>query len=253
MSDGVAPMRPLPVPGRRRVGLAASAAVAVALVLLPPLVTLARRDEWAEALQFSILAVVGPALVVVGAPWRALRLPPSLLDRLAAGRRRHRELIRSLGFLVADLAVMVVWRTPAAVDALSSRPWLVVVEAVCLLAFGIGLWLELVDSPPLAPRSAHPRRAVLAALAMWTIWTVAYMVAMSHAPWYTAFHHRAGTGLSASADRQLSAIVLWTTAAVAFIPVVFWNLVQWLRDEDDPDDELVSLLREERRRSTGAR
>ncbi len=213
---------------------------------------LAGRDEWAEALQFSIFAVVGPALVVMGAPWRALRVAPSALGRLAAGRRRHPEMLRSLGFLGADLAVVVLWRTPAAVDALSSRRWLVGVEAASLVAVGVGLWLELVESAPLVPRSPHPRRCALAALAMWTIWAIAYVEAMSQTPWYRGFHHVAGSGLSATADRQLSTAILWAVTAGAFMPVIFWNLVQWLRNEEDPDDELYRLLREERKRSAGA-
>lgn len=86
---------------------------------------------------------------------------------------------------------------------------------------------------------------------MWTIWTIAYVEAMSTAPWYRAFRHVAGSGLSASADHQLSAAVLWAVTAAAFMPVIYWNLVQWLRNEDDPDDELYRLMREERRRSAG--
>ncbi len=181
----------------------------VAVAMVPPLGTLAGRYEWVEALQFAVFAVVAPALVVMGAPWRALGLTPSALGRLAAGRRRHPEMLRSLGFLGVDLAVVVLWRTPAAVDALSSRRWLVGVEAASLVVVGAGLWLELVESAPLVPRSPYPRRAALAALAMWTIWTIAYVEAMSTAPWYRGFHHVAGSGLSASADHQLSAAVLW--------------------------------------------
>jgi len=121
------------ITGRRSAWLAPCGVVLVAVAVLPPLGTLAGRYEWVEALQFSIFAVVGPALVVMGAPWRALGLTPSALGRLAAGRRRHPEMLRSLGFLCADLAVVVLWRTPAAVDALSSLRWLVGVEAASLV------------------------------------------------------------------------------------------------------------------------
>ena len=251
MSRGVATTRPLRIPGPAHTWLAASGALLVTVALIPPLATQAGRYEWVEALQFAIFAVAGPALVVLGAPWRRLRLAAPL-GRLEAGRLRHRELLRSLGFLAVYLAAVVVWRTPAAVDAVSSRHWLVVVEAFTLLIAGTGFWLELVESPPLIPRSPHPRRAVLAALSMWTIWAVAYVEAMSDASWYRGFRHVAGIGLSASADRQLSTAVLWVVTAAAFMPVIFWNLVQWLRNEEDPDDELYRLLRESRRRSTGA-
>ncbi len=239
------------IPNHRSAWLAACGVLLVAVAILPPLGTLAGRYEWVEALQFAILAVVAPALVVMGAPWRTLRVRPSTLDRLADGRRRHPEMLRSVGFLCVDLVVIVLWRTPAAVDALSGRRWLVAVEAASLVVVGAGLWFELVESAPLVPRSPYPRRVALAALAMWTIWTIAYVEAMSTAPWYRVFHHVAGSGLSGSADHQLSAAVLWAVTAGAFMPVIFWNLVQWLRSEDDADDELHRLLREERRRSAG--
>ncbi len=50
------------------------AIVLLILCLVPPLATQARRYEFAEAIQYSILGVVIPALVAVGAPWRRLGL-----------------------------------------------------------------------------------------------------------------------------------------------------------------------------------
>jgi cytochrome c oxidase assembly factor CtaG len=230
---------------------AAGGVALVVVALVPPVSAWADRYEAVEALRFSIFAVIAPALVVIGAPWAVLRPAPPALIRLADGRRRHPAFLLSLGFLALDLAVLVSWRSPLFVDAVSRHRWLAIIEAASLLIVGVGLWLELVESPPLIPRSARPRRALLAALAMWTVWTVAYLQAMANSAWYRGFHHVAGNGLSAAADRQISTIVLWAVAALVFMPVIFWNLVQWLRSEDDPDDELYRLLREERRRSAG--
>jgi len=67
-------------------------------------------------------------------------------------------------------------------DALARQPALVVAEAVTLLAAGAAIWLEIVDSPPVAPRLPRPQRAAVAALAMWSIWIVAYVLgSASHA------------------------------------------------------------------------
>jgi hypothetical protein len=33
------------------------------------------------------------------------------------------------------------------------------------------------------------------------------------------------------------------------MPVIFWNLYFWLRNDEDPDDELFRLMKEERRRA----
>lgn len=254
MSEGAATLRPLDPAARWRGWCLLAALVALAVVLVPPLSAVARRTEYAQALQFSLLAIIVPALVVLGAPWRWLGLarnasPPRLVDRVAAGRQRHRELPRSLAFIACDLGVAVAWHTPAAVAASTRHGWLAPLEAASLLIFGLGLWLELVESPPLAPRSGYLRRAVLTAFAMWAFWVLAYVSGLSINGFYRNFHH-VGGGLSASADQQIASAVLWFVSSLAFAPLVFWNAFQWLKTEEDPDIELLALTRDDRRRGT---
>ena len=233
--------------------------------LIPPLAPWARHYEFAEALQFSFFAIVIPALAVIGSPWALLGLASSgpdpidddgqplaepgasgPADRLARARRRHPEILRAASFGCLYLAGAILWRTPFAVDGLVRHPWLVAVEAATLVAVGVGLWLELVESPPLTPRLPRPARVAMAAVSMWAIWVLAYLVGLSHASWYPAYPHHAGTGLSLSADQQLTTGMMWFVSACAFIPVVYWNLVRWLQSEDDPDEELHHLMRQER-------
>jgi cytochrome c oxidase assembly factor CtaG len=228
--------------------------------LAPPLATEARRVEWVEALQFAALAFGVPALVVLGAPWRRLGLAapvdgppdaegvavvecPAWADRVAASRRRHRQPARALGFLLLEIAAVVVWRVPATVDALAHHGWVAPVEAVTLVPAGIGLWLELVASWPLAPRIARPQRMAVAAVAMWVVWVSAYVVGLAHGPVYRAFPHTTGRGLSVAADESVTTGVLWFLSLCAYFPVIFTNLVVWLRGDDDPDEALDRLVR----------
>jgi len=90
---------------------------------------------------------------------------------------------------------------------------------------------------------------VLAAFSMWAFWILAYVTGLSNHGFYHNFHHAAG-GLSAAADQQIGSVVLWFVAAAAFIPVIFWNALTWLQSEEDPDTELHTLARAERRRGT---
>jgi hypothetical protein len=83
---------------------------------------------------------------------------------------------------------------------------------------------------------------------MWTMWTIAYLVGLSHNGWYSAYANVSGRVVSVAADQQIMAGLLWAVAAFTFLPVIFFNLMAWLRDEQDPDEELASLTREERRR-----
>jgi cytochrome c oxidase assembly factor CtaG len=220
--------------------------VLIALVLTPPLAGWARQYDWAEAFQFVVLALVSPALFVAGAPWDRIGLGRLALA-LADGRRRHPERLRSFALVAAALACMVTWRLPAVVNWLRSEGWPLALETVSLGTAGVVLWLECITSPPLVPRSTRPVRMALCALSMWTVWVLAYLVAMSRGDWYQAYHHNAG--LSLAMDQQLAAAVMWVVAGACFIPLVFWQLMQWLRSEEDPDEELHRLVREERRRA----
>jgi cytochrome c oxidase assembly factor CtaG len=254
------------VPDRRR-WLAVAGVALVAASLVPPVATLARQYVFAESAQFAVFAMAGPALIVLGAPWRFLRLSragegaaagalaseaasPGIapLDRLAAIRRQQRSFLRAAAFLLVFIATCLVWRLPPVVDALARHPILVVPELVTLLAAGIGLWLELVSSPPLAPRLPNPQRAAVAALAMWSTWAVAYALGFANHAVFGAYD-RAGSGLSAVADQQIAVGLVWAVSAFCFMPIIFVTMLAWLKDSDDPDEELQRLARDEHQRA----
>lgn len=226
-----------------------AAGVAVVLVFVPPVWGAAHHYVFAEAAQFCLAAFAVPGLFVVGHPWtragRTSRLW-SIADRLGRARQRHPSLARSLAFVAVQVAAVVAWRTPAAVDALSRHGWLVAVEVVSLAIAGVGLWLELVVSPPLSPRLERPWRAALAAACMWAMWIVAYMLAFAHGSWYSTLRH-ADAPLGFAADQQIAAGVLFFGGLLAFMPVVFADVLAWMRSEGDPDAELRRLVRAERR------
>jgi len=89
---------------------------------------------------------------------------------------------------------------------------------------------------------------VVAAVAMWATWVVAYLLGFSHVSWFPAYHHRAGHGLSLVADQALATGILWAAAGLTFVPVVFVNLIRWLSHDEDPDEELRRLTKTEMRR-----
>lgn len=245
--------------------LALGAAVLAIASLLPPAATYARQYVFAEALQFAVFAIVTPALLVLGAPWRLLRVSrrqpaqgaqptgsgaapvhqkpggASSAGRLALTWRR--PAIRAGGFLLLFAGVSVAWRLPVTVDALARQGALTVLELVTLAAAGTAFWLELVESPPHAPRLTHLQRAVFATLAMWITWVHAYVLGFSHVAWFHAYAHAAGTGMSAVADQEIATGTLWAVAALSFIPVIFASMVVWLTDTEDPDDELRTVVR----------
>jgi cytochrome c oxidase assembly factor CtaG len=250
-----APGGPPSLPGWRRL-LGVTGPVLVLACLLPPLDTLGRRYVFAESLQFCVFAMAGPALIVLGAPWRFLRLSrpagpgePGPADRLAAARRDNRSFGRAAVFLIAFVAVCLAWRLPPVLDALARQPALIAPEALTLLAVGTGLWLELVDSPPLAPRLPRPGRAAVAALAMWSTWAVAYVLGFaSHAIFHA--YDGAGSGLSAVADQEIAVGLVWAVAGACFVPVVITSMLGWLAGGEDADEEFQRVFRDENQRAT---
>ena len=248
----------------RRSWLAAAAVVLIVVCLVPPAGVYARRYVFVESLQFAAFAAAIPALLVLGAPWRRLSSIWPLGSVLRGARRPGGPRRRGSGsgsdsgsgflpgaaVLLAYLGVLIAWRLPASVNALATLPGLVVLEMASLVGVGSALWLELVESPPLLPRLARPLRAAFAAVAMWTIWILAYILGFSHVAWFGAYTH---PGLSSVADQQIATWTLWAIPAFCFVPVVYVAAMTWLKDTEDPDEGLRALVHAEQPQSRPGR
>jgi cytochrome c oxidase assembly factor CtaG len=225
------------VPRRRpRLWFAAVAAVLVVASLLPPADALERRYLFAESIQFCVFALAAPALAVLAVPWSMVSPGAGRLRGRAEVNRSTRRLspfTTSGCYLIAWVVACVAWRLPPVLDGLARHPVLAVPEAVTLCAAGTGLWLVLAGPPPLAPRLTRPQRAVVAALAMWSIWVIAYILGFARDSVVHAYDG-AGSHLVTVADQEITAFVLWAAAAAAFLPVVFTAVLTWLRDGSEP-------------------
>jgi len=227
-----------PAPSRpwsARPWLTAAGIALIVACLVPPLSVLARRYLFVESIQFCVFAMAAPALVVLGAPWPLVRVWPAadrLAHRLARARRPRASFVLVLGYLAAWAAVCLCWRLPPVLDGLARYPVLIVAEAVTLCAAGIGLWLELVPSPPLAPRLARPQRACVAVLAMWFTWAVAYVLGFAAHPVVGAYD-RAGSHLGTVADQEITVFLVWAVAGACFIPVIVVMGLTWLKESSE--------------------
>ncbi|HEY5266569.1 MAG TPA: cytochrome c oxidase assembly protein [Acidimicrobiales bacterium] len=236
------------------------------LFIIPPLSTWSSQYEFVQAIQFSSFAIVVPALLVIGRPWRWLGLAsgeplqigsdgeliamasPRLLDRAALRRTKHQSHQKVIVLLIVFMVQAIVWRLSPVVNALGHHKWLAIVESLSLIVAGVLLWIELIESMPLSPSATRPYRIGVSLVATWTVWVVAYVMAMSHNSWNPVLAPHASLVLSRSADQQLAAALMWFLSAVAFVPLVFLNLFRWLRSEEDPSDELYQLVRKEQAR-----
>lgn len=212
--------------GRAR-SLLAPAAVAAALAfVLPPISTDARHYAAVQALQFVIFAVVAPALLVLG--WPGGSAWHQLAGRLARGRPE----VRAAAGLLPFMALVIIWRLPAVLATLARDPALTLVELVTLLVAGSAVWLDLAGPSGLGAPSPRPLRATVAAIAMWTIWIIAYITAMSSGSLLPAW---------SAGDTQVAAAIMWAVPGIGFVPVIYVMITTWLAERDDPDKELDGM------------
>ncbi len=232
---------------RRRDWFAVAALAVIVVAVTPPLEPDARRYVLAEAIQFAIVALAFPALLALASPieWLARFWDERRLAKVSARRdsvrTERRGLVRLLARVIVFLTAVIIWRLPVSVDALSRTPGLIAAEIATFAIVGVALYSELVQSPPLPPMVTAGQRIVPSAVAMWVIWILAYLVGFSHSVFYPAVHPTR-PGLSVVADQELATGALWLAAAAAFLPVIFTNLLRFLRGDDEVHDEVARIV-----------
>ncbi|HWD24819.1 MAG TPA: cytochrome c oxidase assembly protein [Acidimicrobiales bacterium] len=225
------------------------ATVSVVASFAPPLRSAARHYVVFESLQFALLALVTPALVVVGAAW-ADRSPnrrsPSFLDHWSRSKKTGFRGV--LPALLAYIGALVVWQLPGVVDAVQTTPALTVLEGVAFFIAGTRLWSELVSTPQTSTSTGRAGRIGLAVLPMWTIWVLAYFIGFARSTWFPSLTHPS-TVISTLADQQFATGLLWTVSAMVFLPVIFSNFIGFLSDDGDLGGEPRRFPRREHRTS----
>ena len=246
--------------------LACGAVALWLLAVIPPVLSLTGDYEFVQSTQFCLFAVVIPALLVVGAPWRWFGLasleeplvdndgnqitatPARPLDRWVQSRALRKGYRRAVTLLLIFVAQTILWRSAPVVDELIRHPWLSIAESITLVIGGVFFWLELVESVPFRPTTPRPYRIGVAAIAMWTVWVIAYLMAMAQNTWYSGFRHVSARLFSLAVDQQVTTALMWFLSASAFLPIIFSNLNRWLQAEEDPDEELYQLVRRDHSR-----
>jgi putative membrane protein len=234
------------------------------LAVVSPMGYWSYRFIWARSLQDVILAIVTPALIVLGAPWRplsrGLRLdgrlrqwdprPAGEADDDDAARRNRAAGWRAwpIAVAVAFCAIWWAWHLPAFFDAALHSPVVYALEVTSYLAVGTLLWLQLIDSPPLRPQLSPLRRVglLLGVAASGTVLGLIRVYGSGLAyPAYLGFRHHV---LSVISDQQVGGAVLWVIPLVPFSIVAVALAVGWL-SEDESEATAADFDRLLRRKS----
>jgi cytochrome c oxidase assembly factor CtaG len=215
--------------------------VVVLVALASPLDALSERLFWAHMTQHVLLLVVAPPLIVLARPWVRLWRVLPLPARQSFGRslaRGHLSPLRRLGaWLGAPLptfvlfcGVVLVWHIPALFDATLESEALHAVEHTLFFATALMFWKQAIDSPPLHAPLSDPWRMAYVVGAMVAMWLLAIVLALEPHALYAPYVHEATRpgGLSALADQQMAAGVMWVPGSITFVIVLFVNLHRWL-------------------------
>jgi putative membrane protein len=229
--------------GRRRRETAFYAGVLTLLVALePPFDSLADRSFAVHMCQHVLLLSVVPPLVVLGRPWPRMWMPFPPAARRAAARSlarggwsaplrlAARTLTQPPVALVLMSTALVVWHLPALYDAAVDSEPIHLAEHASFLVTALLFWGPLLEAPPVKARIDHMRRAAYLGLAAVPGWVLAIVLAFAHHPLYPAYAalaHRPA-GLSALADQQIAAGVMWVPGSLAYFVAFVVYVYRWL-------------------------
>jgi putative membrane protein len=195
--------------------------VAVLLIaLLSPLDDLALQLQWAHMVQHVLLLVVAPPLVVLARPWETATagFGPRLRRVLSAPRdaltTQGRRVMAAAGAVTAFVAVMWVWHIPALYNLTLRDEAVHNLEHTAFLAVGLLFWTAALPRGESAPSLGLIGRAVVVFAGLVGSWMLAVFI--GYAP--TVLYAYSGSGgLTAGADQQLAAGVMWVPASLPFV------------------------------------
>jgi len=214
----------------------------LAIALASPVELLSAQLFWVHMIQHVLLLVVAAPLFVLARPWiRLWRCLPlstrrSLARSLSHGERTAplRRVCRTLGgplpSFVVFSAVLLAWHVPGLFDATLRSSVLHALEHTLFFLTALMFWKQVIPSPPLRTRLVAAQRVLFAIGGMIVSWVLAVVLALAPNPLYSFYAHQASRpgGISALADQQLAAGVMWVPGSITFLIVVFVYVHRWL-------------------------
>jgi cytochrome c oxidase assembly factor CtaG len=234
------------------------ALLVLVLALSSPLDALSEQLFWAHMLQHILVMLVAAPLIVLSRPWiRLWRCLPLAARRwlahgLSHGRRAAplRALSSFIGSpatsLVLFSVVLLGWHLPAMFDATLRSSALHGLEHSLFFATALLFFKQVIPSPPLRLSLAAAQRVLYAIAAMIVSWVLAVVLALAPHALYPHYAHEAARpgGISALADQQLAAGIMWVPGSITFLIVVFVYVHRWLTPNEPGSNRAPRLASE---------
>jgi putative membrane protein len=222
----------------REAGLFQAGLVLALLAIVSPMRYWSGVYIWVRAVQDLVLAVVGPGLIVLGAPWaalaRSLGRPPPRREAPGEATARPRPwwLRWPVATAVAFNVIWLGWHLPALFDRVPVSAAAAAAEYVLYLAAGMLFWLQVIGSRPWNAGAAPLRGAelLIGTLAADTI--LGMVLVFGSGVIYHSYANSAHHVMTVLDDQQLAGAVLWMGMLPPMIAAAVALLVRWLSDEE---------------------
>jgi cytochrome c oxidase assembly factor CtaG len=225
----------------RREGLLFQGGLLLALLaLVSPLGFWSGVYLWIRALQFITLAVVATGLMVLGAPWRELRLAvtPRSSEAGPAGQadvpvKGARWILRwPAAMIVAVNIVWLGWQLPGLLDAAQRSTTVALAYHATCVAAGILFWLQLVGSRPLSPAARPLRRVALVIGSVGATTILGMVLVFGNGVLYPGYHNQWHHVMTVLDDQQLAGAVFWMGMLPPLITVAVAIMLRWMNEEE---------------------
>ena len=214
----------------------------LALAIASPIDAYSDRLFWVHMTQHVLLTMVAPPLVLLGRPWPRMLKPfaPSVRRPVARAvlvgptlgplRRIGRWLAAPLPAFVAFSVVLLGWHIPALYDLTLRNVLVHDLEHALFVSTALLLWVHLLPGVTGRPQLSDGQRVAYGTAALLVSWVLAVVLGFAPAPIYDAYASLASRpgGLSALADQQLAAGIMWVPASVPFLIAIFVAAYRWL-------------------------
>jgi putative membrane protein len=231
---------------RREATLYQLGVLIVLLALVSPVGYFASLYIWVRGMQLLLVGVVGPGLIVLGAPWTALRLAVarrSAVRAAAAGpdadsasRARQPWLLsRPVLAVIAANVLWIGWQFPVLFDAAHANSAVALAQHASYLAGGLLFWLQMISSRPFSQRVAPLRRVALLVGTVAAFTVLGMVLVFGSNVMYFGFPASAHHVMSVLSDQQLSGAVLWMGCLPPMMVAAVALMMEWLRDEESAD------------------
>ncbi len=180
--------------------------------------------------QHVLLMMVGPPLILVGAPVvPVLRgLPRILRDDLAIPLLQMRRVRKTLNFLASPLTAWLffvftlwIWHVPAFYNQAVTNEALHFLQHMMFIGAAVLFWWTVIDPIPLKPRLSYAFRLLFLFLATLQSTALSAIITLTESVLYTYYESVPRLwGLSAAEDQMIAGLIMWIPGAGIYFTVL---------------------------------